>query len=228
MNDVSFETSQQTGLSKIESWFSAKRFAIFLGLVLFANFPEVIWGSYTFFYRDYLSIVYPYAKYNHDCFWRGELPLWNPLNHCGVPYLAQWQTFVLYPGWWIFVPLPPSWSVGIYTLLHCFFGGMTMYFLARRWTNSPLGGCIAGIIYCFNGLMQNSLSWPHIVAAMSWAPLVILAVDNALRGTKKQVLLAALASGLQMLTGAAEQIGFTWMMIALLTGFDVFKKDIRG
>ena len=204
--------------SDVDAWFTPIRFAVLLALLIFANFPEVFFGTHTFFYRDYLTIVYPYAEYNHDCFLRGELPLWNPLNHCGVPYLAQWQKFVLYPGWWIFAAFDQSWAFGIFTLVHLFVGGITMYFLAFRWSGSRLGACLAGLAYTFNGLTQNSLTWPHIIAALAWTPLVILSVESACREGRRKVLLAALVGALQMLTGAPEQIIFTWLLAALFAG----------
>src|SRR6266498_2659556 len=86
-------SESQNGLA----WATPKRFALLLSLFIFATFPEVLLGTRTFFYRDYGALAYPAVAHHHERFWRGEVPLWNPLNHCGVPFLAQWGTMVLYP-----------------------------------------------------------------------------------------------------------------------------------
>src|SRR5262245_23744826 len=82
----------------VELLFTPRRFALLLGLLIFAAHPDVILGQRTFFYRDFGIFGYPLAHYYRECFWRGEVPLWNPLNNCGIPFLAQWNTMTLYPG----------------------------------------------------------------------------------------------------------------------------------
>src|SRR5262245_8628997 len=72
-------------------------FGLLLGLLIFAAYPEVVLGTHSFFYRDYAQFGYPLAFHLKESFWQGELPLWNPFNNCGLPFLAQWNTMVLYP-----------------------------------------------------------------------------------------------------------------------------------
>ena len=79
-------------------WFTTGRFAFILAASIFAAYPEVVLGMRTFFFRDFGYFGYPLAFHHQESFWRGEVPLWNPLNDCGLPFLAQWNTMVLYPG----------------------------------------------------------------------------------------------------------------------------------
>src|SRR5947207_6056064 len=108
------------------------------GASIFAAYPEVILGMAAFFFRDFGYFGYPLAFHHRNSFWRGEVPLWNPLNNCGVPFLAQWNTIVLYPGSLFYLLLPLSWSLGVFCLVHVFLAGLGMYFLARRWTGNRL------------------------------------------------------------------------------------------
>src|SRR5439155_17167649 len=85
---------QQTDLA---SYLTPGRFSLILLLLIIASFPEVVLGAKTFMFRDYSLFGYPLAHYNRDCFWRGEIPLWNPFNNSGIPHLAQWNTMVFYP-----------------------------------------------------------------------------------------------------------------------------------
>src|SRR5690348_4604246 len=80
-----------------DDWFSGGRFAAFLGLLVFAQFPQVLLGLQTFVARDFGFFAYPLAHFQQQCFWRGELPSWDPYNNCGIPFLAQWNTMSLYP-----------------------------------------------------------------------------------------------------------------------------------
>src|SRR5215472_17125705 len=80
-----------------EGWFTPRRFVVLLALLLGAAYPEVVAGRATFFYRDFAVFGYPLAHYVRESFWHGEIPLWNPFNDCGLPFLAQRNTLALYP-----------------------------------------------------------------------------------------------------------------------------------
>ncbi len=216
LKSVGASTSPAGAGAPAEEWFTAGRFAVILGLLIFGMFPEVVLGIGTFFHRDYGIFGYPLAHYYRESFWRGELPLWNPLNNCGLPFLAQWNTQVLYPPALFYLLLPLSWSLGVFCLGHLFLGGLGMYALARHWVGNRLAAAVAGTAYALNGFTWHCLMWPNNISALGWLPLVILAVDRAWREGGRRIAVAALAGGVQMLTGAPEVILLTWILIGLL------------
>ena len=120
--------------TRAASFFTPVRFGVLLALLVFAMFPQVILGIESFVARDFGFFAYPLAHFQQECFWRGELPFWNPYNNCGVPFLAQWNTMPLYPPSLIYLTLPLAWSLSFFCLLHLWFAGLGMFFLARRWT----------------------------------------------------------------------------------------------
>ena len=83
--------------NEADAWLTPGRFAAVLAVLIIVCFPLVVAGLETFFYRDFSSFGYPLALYFRESFWRGEIPLWNPLSFCGLPFLAQWNTMTLYP-----------------------------------------------------------------------------------------------------------------------------------
>jgi hypothetical protein len=195
-------------------WLTPRRFACILGLLIFAAFPQVILGVHSFAYRDYGLFGYPLAHYWRESFWQGELPLWNPYNDLGTPFLAQWGTMVLYPPSLIYLLLPLPWSLSVFCLLHLFFGGMGMYLLASRWTGNRLAGGIAGIAFPFSGLVLNCLMWPNYTASLAWMPWVVYSVAEAWKGGGRRMIWASAAGAVQMLSGTPEVILFTWMIVA--------------
>ena len=127
------QPASQTG-NPTDPWFTPWRFALLLALLILATFPQVLFGLETFVIRDYGFFAYPLAHFQRECFRHGELPLWDPYNNCGVPFLAQWNTMPLYPPSLIYLLLPLPWSLSFFCLLHLWFAGFGMFFLARRWT----------------------------------------------------------------------------------------------
>jgi hypothetical protein len=195
---------------------SARPFAALLGVLVAATCSDVLLGWSTFFFRDFGFFGYPLAIYHRTCFWRGEWPLWNPLNNLGIPFLAQWNTMTLYPGSLFYLLFPLPWSLSVFCLLHQYWGGIGMYFLARRWTGNTWAAAWAGLIFAFNGLMLNCLMWPNNIAALGWMPWVILCVEQAWTAGGRQLIRAGLIGALQMLTGAPEFILLTWGMVAIV------------
>ncbi len=199
-----------------DAWFTrAKLLWLLAGFVVMA-FPTVILGTSSFYYRDMGLFGYPLAQFHREAFWQGELPLWNPLNNLGLPFFAQWNTLVLYPGSLIYLLLPLPWSMNFFMLAHLFLAAAGMYALAKRWTNHRLAASVAGFAFAWNGLTLHSLMWPNNLAALGWMPWVVLALERAGREGGRRVFLAALVAAMQMLTGAPEIILLTWLIVGVL------------
>jgi len=47
-------------------WFTPRRFALILGLLIVANFASVLLGLQTFFLRDFGYFSYPLAQYQRE------------------------------------------------------------------------------------------------------------------------------------------------------------------
>ena len=169
-----------------------------------------------FVFRDFGFFSAPIAWHLRESFWRMELPLWNPLSNCGQPFLAEWNTQALYPPALIYLLLPFPWSLGVFSLLHLFLGGLGIFFLARVWTQNSFGAALAAVIFAFSGLMTGSLGWPSIVAALGWMPWVVWLTQRAWREGGKILVPASLAGALQMLTGGVEIVLLTWALLAAI------------
>jgi hypothetical protein len=208
--------------------FSPGRFALLLGLLILAAWPKVLLGFEAFFFRDYGVLGYPFVQYHREAFWRGELPLWNPLSNCGAPFLAQWGTMTLYPLSLIYLVLPLPWSLGFFCLLHLFLAGLGMFCLARRWTDDSFAATIAGVAFVFNGAVFSCLLWPNYTVALAWMPWIILGTERAWREGGRAVVIAALLGALQMLSGVPELIVFTWLIVLVLWVTSVAQRQLRA
>ncbi len=209
-----------------DDWLTPGRFAALLALLIIACFPQVVLGIETFYFRDYQLFGYPLAFYHREAFWRGEIPLWNPYNDCGLPFLAQWNTLTLYPLSLIYLLLPLPWSLSLFCLTHLFIAGMGMYFLAHRWTGNRLAAAVAGTVFAFNGLTWHSLMWPNDIAALGWMPWVVLAMERAWQQGGRAIAVAALAGAMQMLAGAPEVIILTWAFVGTLWLMQFFTGEV--
>ncbi len=210
----------------VDGWLTAWRFGVLLSLLIGASFPQVVAGLEAFVRLDSARFAYPVAFHFREAFWRGEIPLWNPLNSCGLPFLAQWNTMTLYPLSLFYLLLPMPWSFGVFSLGHMLLAGVGMYCLAHRWTGNRIGAAVAGTAFAFNGLMWQVLMWPNLLAALGWMPWVVLSMERGWREGGRWLILASLAGAMQMLSGGAEAILFTWLVMGLLWLTLLFQAEV--
>ena len=210
------------------NWFTLPRFLLLVAFLLIAEFPEVIFGSSSFFYRDFGLFSYPTAYYARESLWRGEIPLWNPLNSCGIPFLAQWNTGVCYPLSIVWLLFPMPWSVNFFCILHLFLAGAAMWLLAWRWTENRFAASVAGLAFASSGVMMNNVMFFSHLAALAWMPLVILRLEEAWSQGGRAVVIAALVAATQMLAGSPEITLFTWLLAASLWAGQIFWNPMRA
>ena len=199
-----------------DQWLRPGRFAVLLALLICASFPDVLILGRTFIARDFGLFGYPMAYFHRETFWHGQFPLWNPYSHCGIPFLAQWNTLTLYPPSLIYLLLPLNWSLSFFCLVHLFWGGLGMYFLAWHWTNHRLAAGLAGIAFSFNGLFLNAMMWPNNAATFGWLPWVLWLVPAGWKSGGRIVIWGTLAGAMQMLAGGPEAILLTWIILSVL------------
>jgi len=195
-------------------WLTTRSFLLLLAAALFAAFPQVILGTHTFFYRDFGALGYPGAVFNHDSLLRGELPLWDPYSHCGVPWLAQMGSW--YPVQWLCYFLPLPWSENFIMLAHLWFGGFGMFWLLRRWNLGSFAAAFAAFAFVFNGVTLSCLQWGNYIAALAWLPWILGCVMEAWRNGGRWLPLAAITSAMQVLTATPEITLLTWLFLGAI------------
>ena len=169
----------------------------------------------------------------------GEVPLWNPDNYAGHPFLADTQSAVFYPPRLLTVAaveISGDTSPGaLYTALqmemalHVLLGTLLMYAFVRRLAARDLGappiaavtgGLVAALTFGYGGFLSG---YPQlqlaILEAGIWLPLALLAILEATRGSRPGwpcLLLAGVAAGLSLMAGHPQT---TWFMLILALAF---------
>ena len=207
----------------MDSWFTSSKLLLLIATFVVIAFPTVVIGTNSFFYRDMGHFSYPLAQFHREAFWRGEIPFWNPFNNCGLPFLAQWNTLVFYPGSLIYLLLPLPWSLNLFVLAHLFLAAAGMYALAWRWTEHRFAASVAGLAFAWNGLTLHALMWTNNTASLGWMPWVVLAMERARKEGGRRIVFAALVGGMQMLGAGPEIIALTWVIVAVLALRDLLK-----
>ncbi|MDQ3811121.1 MAG: hypothetical protein M3336_12610, partial [Chloroflexota bacterium] len=143
----------------------------------------------------------------------GEVALWNPYILAGAPFLADAQGSVLYPPDLMLYWLPLTYAIGWYTALHVTLAGGCMYVLGRVLGLRRSAALLAGVTWMFSGAFITSASFPQVVGATAWLPLMLAIAEllvrraeatRPARGALRLWLLGVLVVGLQFLAGHPE------------------------
>ncbi len=153
----------------------------------------------------------------------GRLPLWNPYNYCGTPFLAANNTAVLSPFRILDYLWPSPVAVAWGHLLQVLVGGIGAFlFFERAWKVRFLAAAIGAWCYPLNGFV-TLWSYQTISAVVVWLPWVLWMTDAAVRkhrglaGIGLAIITAALLFSGHAETGAqvllVSGIYFLWCMI---------------
>lgn len=190
---------------------------------------------------DFSGQFVAFGAYQYERLTAGEVPLWNPYNNGGLPFLADTQAAVFYPPRLLTIGLSKvagGWTYHALELemaAHVLLYSLLMYTLVRRMTagkpGSIAGGLVAAIIASYGGFLT---SYPPLQLALLeagiWLPLAVLGVYEA---TRKETIrwawlaLSGFALGLSWMAGHPQSSYFlTFLLIAFLA-YRAYLKQYR-
>ncbi len=130
---------------------------------------------------DIIRMTFPWKEFAIKSLETWEIPLWNPYNFSGTPFLANFQSGVFYPfnllmsifgialGWVIYIIAQPI-LAGIFTFL-----------FLRQNNLSKTASVFGAITFAFSSYMVVWLQYGIIGHAALWLPLALLLIDKNIK-----------------------------------------------
>ena len=180
---------------------------------------------------------YPWKKFILESLYAGQLPLWNPYQFAGLPFLAAGQQSALYPFSIIFYLVPLARAYGLFTLSQFFLAGLFTYIFLRVSGLRRLGAVFGAIVYELSLFMVVSVVFPMIVAGAAWLPLVLTAIELLVRqqpalggrpATLPWLALGSAALGMQVLAGHVEVTYYTLMVAGAYSAWRLVTEFLRS
>jgi hypothetical protein len=174
--------------------------------------PDAHWDALVW---DGIAQYYPWRAFAAECLRAGRLPLWNPYQFCGTPFLANGQSAVLYPLNLLFWLLPTTAAFGWSAWLHLVLAGWFSYLFLRRIGVGRFGSVCAGLVWQANSFSVAWLHLPTVLCTAAWLPLILLFCERALvTGRARYAAAAGLALGLSYLGGHPH----IFLLVGVLAG----------
>lgn len=128
---------------------------------------------------DGIGQFYPWRHFAAETLRAGQIPLWNPYQFCGTPFVANSQSAVFYPGNLLFILIPDTaYAFGWSALLHLTLCGWFTYLLLRRLRCSELASLLGGVVYAYSAWQVAWLQLPTFLATSCWIPLLLYTIQG--------------------------------------------------
>ena len=190
---------------------------------------------------DFSGQFVAFGAYQYQRMSQGEIPLWNPWNNGGMPFLADPQTAVFYPPRLLTIALSglaggwSYYSLELEMAVHVLAFTLMMYLLLRRMTRhltgSVAGALLAAIVSGYGGWTSG---YPPLQLAILesgiWLPIALLGVYEATeaRPTRwRWLFLSGLALGLSWLAGHSQTSWQLSMVLVAWIAWRAWEKRLR-
>ncbi|MEQ1948514.1 MAG: hypothetical protein ABL995_15085 [Bryobacteraceae bacterium] len=132
---------------------------------------------------DLPAFHYPFVDYAFQALRHGRLPQWDPTIYSGMPFAANVQAALFYPGTWFVFLISLGRDHVSYqaledmVLLHVWLAFLFAYvWLVRRL--SPFAAACGAGIFAFGGYLLLSLQHLGVVAGYAWIPFGLSGIDE--------------------------------------------------
>lgn len=147
---------------------------------------------------------YPMTQFAFESIAAGKIPLWNPFQLMGTPFLALPNVGLFYPGNWLYAFVDTGIGIELSLIAHLCWAGLGMFLFARSVSFSVLASVAAAITFSWSGWMMSNVNHPPLITGVSWLPMTMLAVEYSLRGSGRAALGLIAAVAFQLFNGAPE------------------------
>ena len=178
---------------------------------------------------DSLAQYYPWRHFAAQELRAGHIPLWNPFEFTGTPFVANAQSAVFYPlnlPFWFF---DTAYAFGIAAFLHSLLAMFATYFLCQRWQLSRAASVVAAVAFASCGYLMAWALLPTLFSTASWLPLCLLLFEKASDdGAKSRGAVWALVGALACALLAGHAQIFFYIVLALALRQMFLRKRGRG
>lgn len=170
---------------------------IFKGLVPFpANHLVTAFPPWQYYYGmpvknnampDVVTQMYPWKHLVINLWKARQIPLWNPNNFSGSPFLANFQSAVFHPLNFLFfitkyqtlfiLPEIDAWSIMI--LLQPLLAGIFTYLFCRELRINKTPSVLCAISFMFCGFITVWMAYGTLGYAILWLPLVLYGIEKS-------------------------------------------------
>ncbi len=198
-----------------------------LFLFPFLLYADLLSGEKIRGYFDLLRYAYPDRFFGMGQMAAGVIPLWNPYLLCGLPYLANWQSALLYPLNLTFFVMPFAAAYNVFGLLHLGLAALGTYLFCRQLGLGRLPGLLSGLTFSLCAYPQMILNYPSHVSAYAWLPFLLFLGQRAVE-RRGYLLPLFFVAAFQLYAGYPHTLLYSLILLALYLLYSYRPRRVGG
>ena len=131
--------------------------------------------------QDLLTLMTPWYEFAWREWRAGRIPLWNPFQIGGMPFLANDESAVLFPLQLVAMLMPIAQGLQFQMVAETVGTGLGMYAYLRSIRLRRAAACLGGLALMLSGFFVLWLDYPLVAVAM-WLPWTLLCCEKLLTG----------------------------------------------
>jgi len=130
---------------------------------------------------DIIRMTFPWKEFAIKSIETWQLPLWNPYNFSGAPFMSNFQSGVFYPFNLLLLifGIIPGWA--IYIIAQPILAGIFTFLFLRQNNLSKAPSVFGAITFAFSSYMVVWLQYGIIGHAALWLPLILFLIDRNIK-----------------------------------------------
>jgi len=166
--------------------------------------------------EDLYTLYYPLIHFGIESMKDLHIPLWNPYQALGVPFLGSALFGLFSPFSFLYYILPTHLAMGWSTVMNIALAGLFTFIFLHRGLRLQTPGAVTGsLVFMFSGPLLLEIIHPSLLGAMAFLPLLLFLTGKVFEtGSPRWTVLFALILACQMLTGAVQIVVHTVFMVA--------------
>ncbi len=181
---------------------------------------------------DSVSFLYPMYRFAAESLHSGDVPLWNPYQYAGAPFITDNQAGIFYPFNLLLFLVNPTFSyraIEALVIFHFFFAGAGMYVCLRGIRPAAIlarpAAVVGSLAFMFSGVFIAHIGNLNLIAVAAWLPLVFLAFHFASLAQSRErgaafAVLAGVLLGLATLAGHGQM---TFLIATYMGAYALFR-----
>jgi len=170
--------------------------------------------------QDSISQMFPWKHLTFTTLLSGTIPLWNPYQFMGIPFMASMKPLVFYPSnIFFFLGEQHAWNIHLW--LQLFLSLWFSYLFMQSVGAKRLTGMLAAIAFAFSSLMIGVLEFGSEGHVLLWLPLLLFFVKRYI-DTKKVAYIVGLAFGsaAALFAGQLQYFGYMCFIVVVFSWFE--------
>ena len=169
--------------------------------------------------QDSVVQLYPWRHFVFQSFKNHIIPLWNPYQFAGQPFMAGMKPMVFYPFNFLFF-VGEAWSWNALLFLQIFLSMLFSYALARELGLGKIFSYLTSFAFSLNSLMIGVLEFGSEGHVLLWTPLFFLCAKRYLEEPQgKYLLILGFTMAFSIFAGHLQ---YTAYILLALAGFILF------